>query len=127
MMPTVWPFVAGAIVGAFLVPLLIAWQRKRAVGQQVYEDGPQAHAVKQGTPTMGGLAFAAAAAVGLGMALNVGNALLFFLAIGAALIGSVDDALKIFARRSLGLRARWKFGMLTILAIAYLWMLQDGA
>ena len=44
--------------------LLISWLERRRIGQPIREDGPQGHITKAGTPTMGGLAFVAAAAVG---------------------------------------------------------------
>ncbi|MTA19135.1 MAG: phospho-N-acetylmuramoyl-pentapeptide-transferase, partial [Actinobacteria bacterium] len=44
--------------------LLISWLEHRRIGQPIREDGPQGHITKAGTPTMGGLAFVAAAAVG---------------------------------------------------------------
>ncbi|MBV8281103.1 MAG: phospho-N-acetylmuramoyl-pentapeptide-transferase, partial [Candidatus Eremiobacteraeota bacterium] len=39
-------FGIGAIIAAIAIPLLIAWQRRLAIGQQVYEDGPASHADK---------------------------------------------------------------------------------
>ena len=38
----------------FMAPLFIRQMRKRQVGQEVRDDGPQSHLSKQGTPTMGG-------------------------------------------------------------------------
>jgi len=60
-----WPFAVGFVACTIVVPYLIAWQRARKIGQRVYEDGPRSHAAKEGTPTMGGIAFIAAAALGL--------------------------------------------------------------
>ena len=59
---------AGAVITALLVSFLLGpWiiRRLRAlkVGQQVRDDGPQTHLVKQGTPTMGGLLIIAAITV----------------------------------------------------------------
>lgn len=126
MMPTLWPFVAGFAVTLILVPLLIRWQRRRAMGQQIYEDGPKAHAAKQGTPTLGGLAFLGAALVGFAFAPSANDARLLVLVAGAGAIGAVDDALIVFKKRPLGLKARWKFGMLAMLAVAYLFWLTRG-
>ena len=36
--------------------LLIAWLTRRRIGQPIRDDGPDGHATKAGTPTMGGLA-----------------------------------------------------------------------
>src|SRR5215472_6549080 len=62
-------FGAGAIIAAIVIPLIIGWQRRLAVGQQIYEDGPASHVDKAGTPTMGGIAFALAAITGALIAL----------------------------------------------------------
>ena len=37
-------------------PKFIEFLRRNEFGQQIREEGPQGHVVKQGTPTMGGLA-----------------------------------------------------------------------
>ena len=47
-------FVAMALTLA-LMPAWIKFLRKEHFGQQVRDDGPQTHLVKQGTPTMGGV------------------------------------------------------------------------
>jgi len=127
MTSTIWPFGAGFIVCAIFVPYLIRWQRGRHLGQQIYEDGPKSHAAKQGTPTLGGLAFIAAAALGLIFTTGANDTKLFVLAAGAGAIGAADDFIILFRRRALGLKARWKFGLLALLAIAYLSWLQSGA
>lgn len=127
MTTTLWPFGAGFIVCAIIVPYLIQWQRNRQMGQQIYEDGPKSHAVKQGTPTMGGLAFIVAAAVGLIFATSPTDLKLLVLAGGAGLIGAADDLIILSRRRALGLKARWKFVLLGVVAVAYLAWLQSGS
>jgi phospho-N-acetylmuramoyl-pentapeptide-transferase len=125
-MTQIWPFAAGFIAAAIVVPLLITWQRGRNIGQQIYEDGPKSHAAKQGTPTMGGLAFVVAAGLGLIFARSPLDVRLLVLAGGAGLIGAADDLIILVRRRALGLRARWKFALLAVLALAYLGWLQSG-
>jgi phospho-N-acetylmuramoyl-pentapeptide-transferase len=111
----------GAIVAVPVILWLIAWQRRRELGQQIYEDGPATHTVKRGTPTMGGLAFVAAAIVGSVLFTYYfwqGTPLLL-LVLAAAAIGFADDYLKLVHRRALGLRARAKFGLLLLVACAF--------
>jgi phospho-N-acetylmuramoyl-pentapeptide-transferase len=114
-------FLVGAIVAVPVIVWLIAWQRRRALGQQIYEDGPSSHVVKRGTPTMGGLAFVMAAIVGiLFFSQNVLScAPLLLLTLAAAAIGFADDYLKLVHQRALGLRARTKFALLLLVACAY--------
>jgi phospho-N-acetylmuramoyl-pentapeptide-transferase len=108
----------GWVTAQAVIPIVIGIQRKASVGQQIYESGPAAHLTKQGTPTMGGLAFAAAAiaaAVYLWATFNtynLGQNLGLFLL--AAAIGFVDDFLKLKRRTALGLRARSKMLLLLV-------------
>ena len=127
MTSTIWPFGAGFIACAIIVPFLIQWQRGRQLGQQIYEDGPKSHAAKQGTPTLGGLAFIVAAALGLIFATGANDTKLFVLAAGAGTIGAADDFIILMRRRALGLKARWKVAFLTVLALGYLYWLQSGS
>ncbi|MDQ6766353.1 MAG: phospho-N-acetylmuramoyl-pentapeptide-transferase [Candidatus Eremiobacteraeota bacterium] len=124
------PFVvlAGVAVGAFILPSLIAIQRRGQLGQHVYEDAPKSHTLKAGTPTMGGIAFVCAALVGCAIGGFGPFALaLAALAVAAGAIGLADDMLILRARRALGLRARWKFALIAIAAIAYsAWVLGTG-
>jgi phospho-N-acetylmuramoyl-pentapeptide-transferase len=93
-------------------------------GQQVRTDGPKTHLVKEGTPTMGGVLMIAAMMVPLVIA-DYRNSLmcLFALAttVGFGLIGFLDDFIKIYKKRSLGLRAYQKiigqFGLAIIIAL----------
>jgi phospho-N-acetylmuramoyl-pentapeptide-transferase len=107
-----------AMVIAILVgPTFIAFLRNNEFGQHIREDGPQHHAAKQGTPTMGGLLIIAAATIAfLPLSIYTTPALTIFgtmLACGG--VGFLDDYIKVHHRRSLGLRGRWK--MLLLLAV----------
>ena len=42
------------VVAIVIGPTFIEWLRRAGVGQQIREEGPARHIVKQGTPTMGG-------------------------------------------------------------------------
>ena len=52
------------LVSIFVTPLLIRYFHRRAMGQEIREDGPKSHARKRGTPTMGGIAILLAIALG---------------------------------------------------------------
>lgn len=104
------PAVAAFAISLLLGPATIGYLRRLRFGQQVREDGPQSHRKKSGTPTMGGvLILFAAAAAALAFSPSF-RQLPYALAVmvGFGLIGLVDDALKVVARRSLGLKARQK-------------------
>jgi len=87
--------------------------RKRKLGQQVRTDGVQSHlATKSGTPTMGGIVIIIASLVGyLGghlftnIRMSASGLLVLFLMTGLGGVGFIDDYIKVFMRRSLGLRS----------------------
>jgi phospho-N-acetylmuramoyl-pentapeptide-transferase len=106
----------------FLGPKFIEYLRLREFGQQIREEGPEEHHEKAGTPTMGGLVIFTAVAIPY-LVLSDRDAqslAVFGVAIGCALIGFLDDYLKITRRRSLGLSARYKLLMQLALALG-LW------
>jgi phospho-N-acetylmuramoyl-pentapeptide-transferase len=86
--------------------------RRRKLGQQVRSDGPQAHLSKSGTPTMGGIVIIVASLIGYaaghvftGDPMTASGILVLFLMTGLGLVGFADDFIKLFMRRSLGLRS----------------------
>ncbi len=101
-------------------PKFIEFLRRHEVGQQIREEGPHGHTVKQGTPVMGGvlmLASATGAFLLLSRYTLPGLAVLCTtLACGA--IGFTDDFIKLTHRRSLGLRGRWKLLGLVLITAA---------
>ena len=120
-------YVIAAITGYFYIP----WLRKIKAGQSIREDGPIWHKSKEGTPTMGGVVFIAAAvfivfSVGFSF-LREGDrgalyVLVFALLYGA--IGFLDDYLKLKNRQNLGLTAKAKFLLQLAAAAALLALLQ---
>ena len=94
----------------FLGPKFIAWLRANEVGQFVRPQGliPDAHAEKQGTPTMGGLLILLATTIPFVIVSTRStlSMLVLFVTLGCGLIGFLDDFTKIVRRRSLGLSGR---------------------
>src|SRR3954468_6152856 len=106
----------------FLGPKFVEFLRLREFGQQIREEGPEEHHEKAGTPTMGGLLIITAVVIPYLVLSDrdTQSLAVFGVAIGCALIGFVDDYLKITRRRSLGLSARYKLLMQLALALG-LW------
>ena len=102
---------------------LIDWLRAHQVGQPIHADVPDGHTTKAGTPTMGGVAIVVAAVLGYGIAHVRGGiftrtGVLVMLAIaGAAVVGAIDDWIKVSNERNLGLSMRAKMGGLLVVAI----------
>jgi phospho-N-acetylmuramoyl-pentapeptide-transferase len=90
---------------------LIGWLGRLKYRQRAYEDAPQTHAVKTGTPTMGGLLFVAAPLIAVAVAPSRTTGALAVLVLGMAAIGFGDDFAAIRRGRNRGLRARTKFGL----------------
>jgi phospho-N-acetylmuramoyl-pentapeptide-transferase len=100
--------------------------RKRKLGQQVRTgDHAPAHMSKSGTPTMGGIVIIIASLLGYALGhlftgdpMTASGILVLFLMTGLGLVGFVDDFLKLFMKRSLGLRSGQKLiGQLIVGAI----------
>jgi phospho-N-acetylmuramoyl-pentapeptide-transferase len=128
--------VSGAI--SMVIALLgtrptISALQKRKIGQQIRSDGPQAHQGKSGTPTMGGIVIIIASLIGYVLGhwftndpMTASGVLVLFLMTGLGLVGFLDDFIKQFMRRSLGLRSGAKLagqaivgGIFAILALHF--------
>ncbi len=111
--------VVALVISILIAPRLIGFMRTRGYGQHIREEGPKHHFVKAGTPTLGGLVILIALGVAfLALSHYTTNALLvFFVTLGCAAIGFLDDAIKLTHRRSLGLNARWKLLLLAAIAV----------
>ncbi len=108
-------------ISAAVCPVLIPFLKKLKFGQQVRDDGPQAHLKKQGTPTMGGLAFLISVVI---------TSLFFipryprivpvlFMTVGFGVIGFLDDYLKIVMKRSEGLNPKQKMALQIVLTAIF--------
>jgi phospho-N-acetylmuramoyl-pentapeptide-transferase len=101
------------IVALFGTRPTITVLRKRKIGQQVRTgDHVPAHMGKSGTPTMGGIVIIIASLVGYvaghlltGDPMSASGVLVLFLMTGLGFVGFLDDFIKQFMRRSLGLRS----------------------
>jgi phospho-N-acetylmuramoyl-pentapeptide-transferase len=102
--------------GAVILQILRHYQLR----QHAYEDAPETHRKKSGTPTMGGLTFVLAVAVVLPASRAPFLLELGMLVIACAAVGFVDDFLAIRLGRNRGLRARTKFLVTALIAVIFL-------
>ncbi|EOH89301.1 phospho-N-acetylmuramoyl-pentapeptide-transferase [Enterococcus villorum] len=108
------PIVSSCAMTVAAMPLFIGYFQMKKQGQAIREEGPQWHNVKAGTPTMGGLVFLVAAIL-TGIWVGAWQKqltptlfiLLFVLALYGA-IGFLDDFIKIFKKRNMGLNSKQK-------------------
>lgn len=118
---------ATVLVEKKLIPFLSSRAR-----QPIYEGGPSWHISKNGTPTMGGLAFLVATVISLSVvftimlcvnedyssAIAIIITLLF--AVGNSLIGIFDDLMKLHKKENAGLSPAQKLFLQFILAVLFL-------
>ncbi len=108
-------------------PLVIRFFRRKGFGQSVRvdEDFNPPHEQKEGTPTMGGVAFVTAAVVAFLVAhlteaeVSRAGVLLLFVFVGMAAVGFADDLIKVRLRRSLGLSKTAKFTGQALIALVF--------
>ncbi len=101
----------------------------RGYGQLIRDDGPTTHHTKHGTPTMGGLVIVLATVVAYFLAKlitggqpSISALLLLFLFVGLGIVGFLDDFIKIYKQRNLGLRSKAKFIGQTLIAVVFGWL-----
>jgi phospho-N-acetylmuramoyl-pentapeptide-transferase len=120
---------AALLICIFLSPKFIAALRAREFGQFIREEGPEGHHAKAGTPTMGGIIIFVAISVPFLILSDydwraVG---VYVAAVICALLGFVDDYMKLFRRRSLGLRGRWKMLVMLAVSVGLWWIATQQA
>lgn len=124
------PVLVSLLSSIFCTPLLVKFFRSRGFGQEIRDDGPLTHMVKRGTPTMGGVAIVGSTVAGYvvahvvtatrgGHGVTASGLLLLFLMVGLGLVGFMDDFIKVRHQRSLGLRARAKFGGQLLIGLVF--------
>jgi len=94
-----------AVVTAAIMPFFIRFLQRRRIGQQIRADGPQAHLVKQGTPTMGGVVMLVGVLVTCALMASPTADLVLALVVMVATfsLGLLDDIESVAHKRSLGL------------------------
>jgi len=111
--------VIALVLSTLLGPRFIAFLRRNEFGQQIREEGPERHVVKQGTLTLGGLLILMAGSLGFLAAskYTVPALSVFFVTLACGAIGFLDDYIKLTHKRSLGLNGRWKLLLLGAITV----------
>jgi phospho-N-acetylmuramoyl-pentapeptide-transferase len=102
-------------------PKMIARLSRYQIGQVVRQDGPKTHLPKAGTPTMGGALILCAILFGTLLWADLRNRFVWTVlgvTFAFGLIGFYDDYLKLVAKNSRGLIARWKYFYQSIVGLA---------
>lgn len=129
MMAMMLGFICAIICGLILIPLL----KKLNIGQNINTLISKRHLKKQGTPTMGGVIFIIPVIIGLtyliitksiSMSYNLGVLLFAFLSY--ALLGFVDDFMKIHKGTNEGLSIVSKFVAQMGIALVFFYLFMKG-
>jgi phospho-N-acetylmuramoyl-pentapeptide-transferase len=115
---------AYATVTALLISLVfggrvIRMLREMNVGQQIREEGPQAHMAKRGTPTMGGVLIIGSVLISTLLWARLSNLYVWIILVSTALfavVGFLDDYAKVAKRQSLGLTGKQKLAAQFLIA-----------
>ncbi|MFV0559647.1 MAG: phospho-N-acetylmuramoyl-pentapeptide-transferase [Enterococcus sp.] len=108
------PIASSCAMTVAVMPLFIGYFQMKKQGQPIREEGPESHKVKAGTPTMGGLVFLVGAiltGIWVGAWQDQLTPTLFILLFVLGLygvIGFLDDFIKIFKKRNMGLNSLQK-------------------
>jgi phospho-N-acetylmuramoyl-pentapeptide-transferase len=123
--PSNWQYCAYVAAASFAMsaavfPFYIGWLKRKQIGQYIREEGPQSHAAKAKTPTMGGLCFIIVSTVVSLTALfllNGGTAsggittylpalVVTLVAAVCGFVGFADDYAKVTSKSNTGLSAK---------------------
>jgi len=104
---TYWPLIilASFTIPVITLPFFINYLKKHNVGQKIRQEGPDLHQHKTGTTTMGGVIVILTLIIIILLLVPYNKYVLWSLitTVGFGLIGLVDDLIKYFKKRSLGL------------------------
>lgn len=108
-----------ALLISFIVgPYVIRKLRKKQIGEEIRDDGPQSHLKKAGTPTMGGIIILIAVLVPTICFARLDNIYTWLIILATAwmgVVGFIDDYLKSVKKMPKGLVGRYKMvGQITL-------------
>ncbi|UOR02930.1 phospho-N-acetylmuramoyl-pentapeptide-transferase [Leucobacter allii] len=109
-----------------LTPLFVRGFNRLRWGQPIRVDGPKEHEVKRGTPTMGGLIFLSGSVIAyfvgklvMGETPSPSALLVILMAVGAGLVGFIDDYMKARKQNSAGLNGWAKIVGQVVIAVSF--------
>src|SRR5262247_1519258 len=117
---TAYATVTALLISLFFGGKLIEALKEWNVGQQIREEGPQAHQVKRGTPTMGGVLIVGSVLISTLLWSRLSSVYVWTAMIATLLfaaIGFVDDYSKMAKQQSLGLTGRQKLLAQLLIAV----------
>jgi phospho-N-acetylmuramoyl-pentapeptide-transferase len=120
---TAYASITALLLSLFFGGTLIRALRKWDIGQQIREEGPQAHMAKRGTPTMGGVLVVGSVLISTLLWARLSSVYVWITVMATLLFGTIgflDDYAKMAKQRSLGLTGKQKLLGQLLIAIG-LW------
>ena len=108
--------------------IIAALRRLQKFGQPIREDGPQSHAKKAGTPTMGGLMILGSTIISTILLADLRSIYIWtvlFVMCSYGFLGFWDDYLKVSKRNTQGVRGRVKLLVQLIVALIACYLIQS--
>lgn len=128
------PIASGFGITVATMPLFIGYFQIKKYGQEILEEGPNWHQAKAGTPTMGGTVFLIAVIISAlwvavwQQALTPALWISLFILLVYGGLGFLDDFIKIFRKRNMGLNSKQKLiGQIIGGIIFYAVLVSEGA
>lgn len=119
-------FIVSLICMIAIMPRMIDYLHKIKFGQTEREEGLESHKKKNGTPTMGGIAFILVTtvlyilfAILKFVSIDMTSAIILLAFLGYGLIGFIDDYIIVVQKDNTGLKPKTKFAMQSVLAVIF--------
>lgn len=112
--------ITGIVLSMIMCPWFINYMRKKQIGQSVRDDGPQSHLSKKGTPTMGGVMMIFTISISTLLWADLSNRHIWtvlFVTLTTAVIGFMDDYLKVSKKNTKGVSGRQKLFWQSLIAV----------
>lgn len=126
-----------ALAAGFAILILVIFGRpfvrkikRMSVEEEIYEELPDTHKKKAGTPTMGGILIVIAIVISILLFADITNHYVFLsvvILVGMGLLGFGDDYIKL-RKKKRGMKKRWKFlaqAVLAMVVCAYLYFFPE--
>ncbi|MCG8418979.1 MAG: phospho-N-acetylmuramoyl-pentapeptide-transferase [Proteobacteria bacterium] len=120
--------ITALVISFVLGPWFIDRLKRRQIGQQIRDDGPESHHKKAGTPTMGGSLILFAFVMATLLWCDLRNHFVWLtlaVTVGFGVVGFMDDYMKIAHKNTRGLPGKFRLGiefMIAGAAMSYLFL-----
>jgi phospho-N-acetylmuramoyl-pentapeptide-transferase len=103
--------ITALLISMIIGPRIIKILNRMQIGEEIRMDGPQSHLAKAGTPTMGGIIIILAITVSILLWADLTNIYILLICLATipmALVGFLDDYLKVVSKIEKGLISKYK-------------------